>query len=77
MSYVRRSESSDVYLFHHVNGYITCCGCTILHSEWPKFYKRSRAIRHLNYHIKLGDKVPQKAFDRLQEEMDEEGDDVV
>ena len=29
MSYCRFSDGSDVYMFHHVAGYVECCGCRL------------------------------------------------
>lgn len=81
MSYCRFSNS-DAYMFHHCDGYITCMGCGIApitrmpkrRFQEPKFYKRSDALKHLERHLASGDKIPDRAFLRLKEEIENEGD---
>ena len=35
MSYCRFGwGGSDVYVFEHYRGYLTCCGCIMQHMEW-------------------------------------------
>jgi len=75
MSYCRMSEG-DVYMYPHVYGYIDCCGCSLSIESDAKFYKRSDAIKHLELHIANGDIVPDRAINRLKEEIKEFGDKV-
>ncbi len=81
MSYCRFSNS-DAYLFHHVDGYITCMGCSItpvfFHTKNkrgpdPSFYKRSDALIHLQRHVSAGHFINENAFSRLREEIENEG----
>ena len=82
MAYVRWSEDSSVYVFLHVNGYITCCGCLLQENNTgtsytardPEFYSRSAAIKHLLRHVEAGHRVPARAFERLEAEILETSD---
>jgi len=76
MSYCRWSEDSDVYFIHNVNGYLECVGCEIEGKGSNQFIFRRDAIRHLRVHTSWGHKVPGYAFDRLESELEEEGNDV-
>jgi hypothetical protein len=55
--------------------YIVCCGCKLDDGEglFRYFKKRTDAANHLLTHINVGHEVPAFAFDRLQEEIEEEG----
>ena len=82
MSYCRWSAVSHVYMFHHVDGYITCCGCCLSTEDPfryqrrpdPAFYSRSAAIEHLERHRQAGHLVPAYAFEQLQAEINELSD---
>ncbi len=81
MSYARWSNESDVYVYHHVDGYVTCCGCRLfdadpfsLEPRDPAFYSRTAAIEHLERHRLAGHIVPDYAFDRLWQEIAELSD---
>jgi len=81
MSYARWSASSSVYVFHHVDGYITCCGCLLVNPDPinakardPELYSRSAAIEHLERHLAAGHRVPSEAFIRLRAEIEELSD---
>lgn len=73
MSYARMSDDSDVYIFEHANGFIQCCGCSITEPEdheWFGFANLNtarEALAHLDEHVALGHKVPQRAFERIRE----------
>ena len=76
MSYSRFSDDSDVYIFHHVNGFIQCCGCLLnpgdpfsYETRDPEFYSRSEAIAHLERHVARGHNVPHHAFDSIRREI--------
>lgn len=73
MSYCRFSEG-DVYMYSHIYGYIDCCGCSLAGKTTTKFNSRMDAINHLQLHIMNGDKVPERAIKRLEEEIKEVGD---
>lgn len=74
MAYCRFSDESDVYMYHHVDGYIVCCMCSlgiVVHIE-----TRKDAHNHLMLHKERGDKVPKEALEKLQDEMLKIGDKV-
>ena len=77
MSYCRWSEESDIYLFHHYQGFLECCGCA-LKGEDLFFHAntRSKMLTHLEAHIEAGHRVPPDAIDRLEEEINDIGDEV-
>lgn len=56
MSYARWSETSSVYVYAHVGGYIDCCGCTRLHSI-------SETVEHMQWHLDQGGIVPDYLLD--------------
>lgn len=67
MSYCRIGESdSDVYLIRHVNGSLVC------YCDHPgnEALFEAEMIKHLEAHRQRGDKVPQRAIDRLVAERD-------
>lgn len=55
MSYARFSKFSDVYVFPHINGYVTCCGCSL---GGDAFYSAADLVAHLREHVDVGHKVP-------------------
>jgi hypothetical protein len=76
MSYARWSEG-DVYVFHHVYGYLVCLCCRLRAAHDDQDYRtelRSDLIAHLRAHVDRGDCVPPRAFERLEREIAEEGD---
>jgi hypothetical protein len=74
MSYARMSDDSDVYIFEHAEGFIQCCGCSIIEPDdyeivgFANLNTAREALAHLDAHVALGHKVPQKAFERIREE---------
>jgi len=64
MAYARWSGKSDVYFLETFDGTFRCMGCT------DGIINRRQAIAHLQAHMAAGDRVPQYAIDRLQEEWD-------
>jgi hypothetical protein len=73
MSYARMSGDSDVYIFEHADGFIQCCGCSITEPEdyeWVGYANLNtarEALAHLDEHVALGYKVPQRTFERIRE----------
>jgi hypothetical protein len=69
MSYCRFGEHSDVYAYIDDDDKYICFMCS-LEKELDEHVEFSidGMISHLNEHVSNGDKVPQKAFDRLNEE---------
>lgn len=73
MSYARFDDYNDVYMYHHYQGFIECCGCWIsdeipegyVDIPAPRFKTPRRAIRHLMEHISKGYKVSEITFDRI------------
>ncbi len=84
MSYCRFSEG-DVYLFPTTveldAALIECCICRFSEgrvgsSRSVFFDTRSSALQHLRKHREAGHQVPQRAFDRLREEIKTLGDEL-
>lgn len=67
MSYCRNNgEDSEVYVIG-TGAALECCGCRLYkYSFQTRLY--NTMIKHLKYHRKIGDKVPIRAFKRLEEE---------
>ncbi len=69
MSYCRKNEESDVYMYATESD-IVCQECKIISGKddicCPNAYK---ALRHLLWHRREGHKVPQSAIDRLEGEI--------
>ena len=66
MSYCRVGEDSDVYVISDVShGVPTCYSCGII-PLYPK-----DMVLHLIQHIRDGDKVPDRAFQRLLNEIED------
>ena len=75
MSYCRFGEA-DVYVYDSVQGWFECCAC-LLKSEFLVSFTtktRSRMIAHLEEHIAEGHIVPTYVIERLQAEIETEGD---
>ncbi len=75
MAYCRIGEDSDVYLYEDCEGFISCCGCGL--PAFPpivKIYRRSEALAHLNLHVEAGEKVPERAFRLMREDLEKDGD---
>lgn len=75
MSYARMNGiDSDVYVYEHANGFIECCGCHLTAPEeyedvgFARLSTAREALAHLDWHVREGDKVPRRAFDRIREE---------
>jgi len=65
VSYCRVGDDSDVYLIRALAGKVECIACRL---EGPRGFvaKSERAmLAHLRKHLQAGQKVPQRAFDRL------------
>lgn len=68
MSYCRWAPDSDVYVYASDNGYV-CCACEMVaEGNECRLRTRKEMVEHLLCHLGRGDKVPQDAIDRLQEE---------
>lgn len=73
MSYCRRDVDSDVYVFEDSaaptrSRPITCFACSITETETGNYYSAEEMLVHLRDHVKAGDRVPERAFQRLREE---------
>lgn len=75
MSYARMNGiDSDVYVYEHSSGFIECCGCRLTAPEEHEDFGFARlstareALTHLEWHVREGDKVPERAFERIREE---------
>lgn len=76
MSYCRWHEG-DVYLYASVKGYVCCC-CALGRSPAERDVSERKdvllaspriALEHLHTHRNGGQKVPERAFNRLQEDV--------
>lgn len=77
MAYSRFGENSDVYIYHAVGGYISCCLCNMNDDgSSRRLLTRSQAIEHVTEHIKRGDGVSTDALRLLQRELEERGDEL-
>lgn len=73
MSYCRWSDDSGLYIFHGSGEGLVC-----MHIDMPDFTTRSRAamIAHMDEHKAEGTLVSVDAYERLEREIREEGDEV-
>lgn len=82
MSYIRFGVDSDIYIFDHVNGMVSCCGCFLNRPAGEtkgfgnSFYTDTLAemIEHVKEHIAAGHDVPDYVIPLLEEEIEMEGD---
>jgi len=79
MAYVRWTPESDVYIFDHVNGSVTCHGCFLngpgARISWHGTHGNidcgsnreatNELLAHLAQHVEAGHKVPAWLFDAL------------
>lgn len=75
MSYARfGEEGSDVYVFlTDVRGEekYQCCACFLLQDSSSVYTDSAQdMIDHLEYHVEQGHTVPARAFEELQEDLD-------
>jgi len=76
MSYCRFGEDSDIYFLATGEGF-QCCWCGFDKYGKDIFKTRLDALNHLVEHIKAGHKVPDYAFERLQQEIMEELEETI
>lgn len=70
MSYARKGQKdSDVYVIACACGGYECLGCNISDNQFFVAYKPDNMIWHLHRHLEAGDKVPDRTFNRLRDEM--------
>ena len=74
MSYCRFLEA-DVYVFMHVDGFLQCCACSITDDDdhWGSFnaFSTAEMINHLNKHKELGHDVPDRVFENIERDDEE------
>jgi hypothetical protein len=72
MSYARfgagpDGESSDIYLFAHVSGFVQCCGCVlrpwIPDEESENLHNATEVVEHLRVHVAAGHNVAEELLD--------------
>lgn len=73
MSYARLSEESDVYVWPDTAGRIICSWCGLKEGDLTAsgmlvFTSAGAAVRHLEEHIAVGDRVPERAFRELRQD---------
>jgi hypothetical protein len=67
MSFTRFSETSDVYIYTHVDGYIHCCGCAI-YGDYRAFSLKD-ILFHISEHRELGHKVPEGIEKKISDDV--------
>lgn len=69
MSYCRFSNA-DVYVFMHVGGFLSCCGCWLAGKPFQTdaFGDTQGMLKHLDDHRAAGHNVPQHVYDDLLED---------
>ena len=61
MSYVRFSDTSDVYLYPTSAGRIVCCACILGGPEG--FHSADELVDHLRAHVAAGNSIPAHLLD--------------
>lgn len=70
MSYARWI-GSDVYVYMHVGGYLTCVCCPLVEHQKETSYNAENTesmVAHLTAHESNGDSVPTDIYQRLWED---------
>ena len=75
MSYCRFG-ASDLYVFLHSDGHLTCCACKLLSEPdtWGKDFDASKTrdmVAHVEEHIKAGHSVPGELISDLNADQKE------
>jgi hypothetical protein len=70
VSYCRFGHGSDVYVYRTGDGW-ECCACSMGGDHFPVFATRQGMRTHLIAHRAAGDKVPDCAIARLDQEIEE------
>ena len=66
MSYCRRNEKSDVYMYLNMAGMIECSCCSLAQDGWNSELSSAReALLHVRKHVLAGDLVPNEVVDKL------------
>jgi hypothetical protein len=69
MSYCRWGDSSDVYVIHHVDGFLDCCGCHLTDGIGFSTTSVAEMEEHLRTHMAQGDAVPfERVMTRLRQD---------
>lgn len=71
MGYVSYSRftDSDVFVYYHVNGYLTCALCSLDENRQSKnFFSTTHMSEHLKIHEFFGDNVPSGIYRELLED---------
>ena len=77
MAYARfRAEGSNVYVYHDARGFLICVRCRLSEDRETRTKSRKAMVEHLKSHLTAGEKVPQSAFDELEREILELGDEI-
>lgn len=69
MAYARFVADSDVYVLLDVLGYFRCIQCDLPLPH--EFFSTAAVVAHLGGHLAAGHGVPQKCFDGLANDRDE------
>lgn len=69
MSYCRRGwDSSDLYMFENVGGWIECCGCPFDDPWIVQLNSVEEALDHVTKHIRAGHNVPLGLEEAIKDE---------
>lgn len=70
-------RTSDLYVFHHVGGWLTCFACPMVEDDDPDSYvddvpcwntRDSAAMAdHVRQHVAAGDAVPDGLVERIED----------
>jgi len=68
MSVVRKSSTSDVYIFEFDDNKWECSACELrTTNEFVILYSTEEVIAHMDKHREVGHKVPDYAYERMRD----------
>jgi hypothetical protein len=77
MAYARfGAEGSGVYGYHHARGFFISVRCGLSDDRETRTTSRKAMVEHLKSHPTARESVPQSAFDELEREIVELGDEI-
>jgi hypothetical protein len=77
MAYARfRAEGGDVYVYHHARGFLICVRRRLSDDRETRTTSRKAMVEHLKSHLTARESVPQSAFDELEREILELGEEI-
>jgi hypothetical protein len=77
MAYARfGAEDSGVYGYHDARGFLIGVRCRLSDDRETRTTSRKAMVEHLKSHLSARESVPQSAFDELEREIVELGDEI-